>query len=113
MRCDITVKLELAGWHSWPSAPAHRAYLASLHRHLFHVTATVRVFHDDRDVEFHDLSDEVAAWWGDATSRWDRGSCEQMARSLHVLLTDRYGTEREVVVSVGEDGEAWATVQAA
>lgn len=113
MRCDIGVEVRLQGWHSWPDAHDQRAYLASLHRHMFHVRADVQVFHDDREVEFHDLRDVIATWWGDEASQTDRGSCEHIARDLHDFLAAYVGTDRYITVSVGEDGEAWATVRRA
>lgn len=111
MRRDITVCVSLQGWHSWPDAPGRRSYLRSLHRHMFEVVATVPVFHDDREVEFHDLRDAITAWWGSQESQENRGSCEQIADELREHLTRLL--LRDVVVSVGEDGEAWATVRPA
>ncbi len=111
MRRDISVRVALQGWHRWPDAAPPRDYLASLHRHMFHLTATVQVFHDDRDVEFHDLREVLTRWWGDEHAQHDRGSCEAIAVELHHFLTAYLGAQRGIVVSVGEDGEAWATVR--
>lgn len=107
---SITVALELQGWHSWPDATPKRNYLAALHRHLFNVEVTVEVFHNDRDVEFHDLRDVVTKWWGDQHSQEDRGSCEGIASQLHDFFAAYLSDGRRITVSVGEDGEAWATV---
>ena len=57
----IFVRFEQVGFHCWPDAPSHRAYLRASHRHLFGIEVTTRVDHDERDIEFHDLRDEAAA----------------------------------------------------
>lgn len=110
MRRTISVTLTLPGWHTWPAATGQRAYLAHPHRHLFHITTTVEVFGDDREVEFHDLRDRVEGWWGRTDNQGNRGSCEAMALELLDHLDGLFSQRRDMEVSVGEDGEAWATV---
>lgn len=97
------------GWHSWPTATGVREYLKDLHRHEFHIGATVAVRHDNRDVEFHDLMQIIRAWWGNENDQTDRGSCEHIAAELHEYLR-RILPDRTIAVTVGEDGEAYATV---
>lgn len=96
----------LPGFHCWPSAPPHRAYLRDRHRHLFHVRAAVAVRHDDRDTEFHDLMDLVRQWWGPGDRECGAASCEALARDLAAFLGSRGLAVAEVEVS--EDGEAGA-----
>lgn len=113
----ITASAVVAGLHHWPSAPDRRAYLRHPHRHRFHATARVAVAHDDRDVEYHDLGEQVEVLLAGLGSRWhpestliDFGpqSCETLARALAALLADR--GLRVVEVTVSEDGEHAATV---
>lgn len=111
LHTNVTVKLTRQGWHSWPDATAPRLYLKALHRHMFHIAVTVAVRHDNRDIEFHDLAEIVAAWWGDENDQADRGSCEHIATELHLYLTALLA-DRNLLVAVGEDGEAYATVTA-
>ena len=102
----ITVRFTRQGFHRWPSAPQHRAYLAQRHRHLFHVECSMAVAHDDRDVEFHDMLDFCrGAFVGGEMGDW---SCELMARTLAKEIARRYG--RAATVAVFEDGEVGATV---
>jgi hypothetical protein len=94
------------GFHHWPDAPPHRAYLAARHRHLFHVKVVVEVSHADREIECHDLRDFcIGVFERDLGSR----SCEMMAEDLSQEVTRRFG-KRRVVVEVMEDGEVGGIV---
>lgn len=108
----IFVRFEQVGFHCWPDAPSHRAYLRTPHRHLFAIEVSTPVDHDERDIEFHDLRDEAAAIFRSlAISKQDFGtqSCETLARRLAMQLADRYA--RTVSVIVSEDGECGASVE--
>lgn len=105
MTATIDTTVRLVGFHHWPSATPNRRYLAAPHRHQFHITPTVAVGHDNRDVEFHDLRDVVISWWEENQGA---RSCEMMARDLIGHLE---GLGMTVVkVHVSEDGEDGATV---
>ena len=121
---DTTVwaTVDLPGFHHWPAATARRAYLADTHRHLFRVTAEVRVDHTDRDVEFHDLGDLIREWWrsGDPgpsagpqeaspTRDWGSCSCEAIGETLWQTLVV-CGLD-PVEVAVSEDGEFGARLR--
>ena len=109
-KSTIHVSFKQPGWHRWPGATDRRAYLANLHRHLFVITVSMEVTHDDREVEFHDLRDEAVKLFSELGSNGDMGamSCEHMARSMAKNLAGRY--VREVTVSVFEEDEFGATV---
>jgi hypothetical protein len=102
----IFVRFTVAGFHHWPDAPPHRAYLAQHHRHLFHVQVRMPVKHAERELEFHDLLDQAHEWFpgGDLGAQ----SCETMAAELGNKLARFY--QRTVEVTVSEDGEVGATV---
>lgn len=108
----IDVKFLVEGFHCWPEAPAHRAYLADKHRHQFVVTVTMDVEHDDREVEFHDVRDAAIGMMTALGEHGDYGrqSCEHIGRQIAGRLAERYG--RDVWVHVSEDGECGATVLA-
>lgn len=101
------VTCQFEGWHAWPDAPELRVYLSSPHRHLFKVLVELEVFHDDREVEFHDLLDFVRSLLPGP----DLGaqSCEMMARNMCHSIRSRY-PGRDCLVSVSEDGEVGARV---
>ncbi|MFB8235516.1 hypothetical protein ACFC58_03100 [Kitasatospora purpeofusca] len=105
----VWAEVRLPGFHHWPAAPEHRSYLRARHRHQFHIRVSVRVAHDDRDTEFHDLGDAIRAWWGPAARECGAASCEALARSLAAHLTGLGLRLDEVAVS--EDGEAGATIR--
>ncbi len=112
-RAELAVKVVVEGWHNWPGAPAHRAYLAHRHRHLFHVTARCLAEHDEREIEFHDLQDRVRGLlrvMGSSEGQFGGMSCEAIARQVAEALARGYG--RPFSVEVNEDGECGATVQA-
>jgi hypothetical protein len=105
---ELSVTVKLPGFHQWPDAFGVRSYLGARHRHTFHITVTMPTPVDDqRQVEFHDLMDDVRDLWGDG----ERGgsSCETMAYDLASELARRH--ERPITVTVSEDGEAAATVK--
>ena len=106
----IDVGFTIEGLHNWPAAPPHRAYLASLHRHLFHVSVRVAVKDDFREIEFHDLRDQGRKTMEGYLDGGSFGgqSCERLARRLATDLSSLHG--RAVTVHVSEDGEFGATV---
>lgn len=99
---------KLVGFHCWPEAPENRDYLRSRHRHEFHVTAWVKVSHEDRDVEFHDLREIIRSWWGEGDQELGRSSCETLANRLNFHLASQGFTVTAVQVS--EDGYEGAHV---
>lgn len=108
MPLSVEATIRQSGWHRWPEAPDHRAYLRFEHRHLFVVSAEVAVTDGQRAVEFHDLQDALR---GIIENRQLVGinhaptldSCETMADLVASSLRDRHYTPLHV--SVSEDGE--------
>ena len=49
---QIIITHTFEGFHRWRGAPDEVAFLANLHRHLFHVKVGLEVLHNDRDSEF-------------------------------------------------------------
>jgi len=104
----VWAQVRLPGWHHWPDAPPHRSYLASSHRHMFHVRAEVRVQHAERQIEFHDLQDAIRMWWPE-DEQFGAASCETIGTQLGEWLLGRLGISA-CAVEVSEDGEAGARV---
>lgn len=113
----ITARAMVAGIHHWPKAPSRRNYLQYPHRHQFHISATVVMAHDDRDVEFHDLAELL---WATLKSQGEpyhgetelvnfgAQSCEVLAREVLEVLTSQGLAVMSVTVS--EDNENDGTV---
>lgn len=109
MTAEIAVRARFVGFHAWPDAPPLRSYLASRHRHEFHVELRARVTHDDRQIEFHDLKDHLSESLPDRNEELGAMSCEMIARRLLDRLDDRYG-DALLWCEVWEDGEVGARV---
>ena len=98
----IEVELAWLANHSWPNAPDHREYLKPLHQHMWEIKVRVSVGHLDRDVEFHDLRDEV---WKIIRETNFNNSCEGIAKDIYEQLKgDVYYPVHKVAVWVGEEG---------
>lgn len=104
----IWVTFRKAGLHRYPAAGTQGLedveYLSHPHRHLFHFKVSIEVFHDDREIEFHQflnfLEDAVA------TSGLDYKSCEMIADDVAKLVAEKYQARPRILgVEVSEDGE--------
>lgn len=103
----IFVTTQFEGIHCYPDAPDEVAFLRSPHRHMFHVRATLEVFHDDRELEFILVKRALDQFvTGDALQH---RSCEMIAREILNFLRAKYGV-RSSAVEVSEDGENGATI---
>lgn len=107
MRTWITVRSTFEGFHRYPKAPDAVAFLRDMHRHIFHVTESLTVTEDDREIEFFILQDFVKVYTR-IESRDD--SCEMIARRTLDRLKKQY-PNREYRVTVSEDGENEATIE--
>ena len=115
----VYASITVVGFHHWAAPTPHRAYLGNAHRHLFKLTAycTLGAVSNNRDIEFHDIQGamrmalEAGKWPKDVEGAYLFGdsSCEMIASSVAHLMAAKYG---EVAVSVEEDGECGAWVQA-
>lgn len=79
----IVVTFKFSAFHHWPDAPAPYAYLASVHRHEFHVRAYRTVRHNNRDIEFIDFKEQMLNYCRGMTSdKVKTWSCEQWSEHL-------------------------------
>ena len=120
MLTSIRVTARVPGFHYWPGAPAPREYLGQQHRHLFVFRLNMQVFTNDREVEFHDLADQLleTARSLDVVERdappvktinFGGRSCEQIGREILLVMGRRY-RDRQMVIEVSEDDEFSAFV---
>ena len=114
MNSEIGIRLSVLGTHRWDGAPPHRAYLGITHSHQFEIEVTVTVEHHERQVEFHDLRDQLLCtlediYESDRTGfKFEGRSCEMIALDMFSELSLVYSGLAEVKVS--EDGNCWAKV---
>jgi hypothetical protein len=108
---EVFARGSFAGLHFWPNAFASVHYLAEPHRHVFYWEAVVRVSHDNRDVEFITLKQNIEKWLANYFPTFNdlaqlgTTSCEQLA----ALLVKNFHLSH---CTVSEDNENGATVYA-
>lgn len=102
------VRFSVVGFHRWPGAAGKRSYLADRHRHMFFVEASVEVFHNEREIEFHDFQDFCKDHF--PSGELGDKSCETLAMNLVSRIESRW-PERKIKVGVFEDNEVGAYVQ--
>jgi len=107
----IWVTFRKEGIHCYPQAPEGVEFLRHPHRHIFHFTVAIEVFHDDRDIEFilfkRELEDLYEIDYG-GTLQLDYKSCEMLADDLAGYIHGQY-PGRKLTITVSEDGENGAT----
>lgn len=110
----ITCTTSFEGIHCWPEAPEEVAYLRNPHRHMFRVSATISVKHNDRDIEFIMVKHHIDQWIRLQTNsrgvyEMGRNSCEDTADLILQWIASKY-PKRHISVSVFEDGENGCTI---
>lgn len=107
VRKIIWVTFQRAGFHRYPNAPEDVGYLAFEHRHLFKFRVGIEVFHDDREIEFHQFLRWLESLY-DKVLVLDYRSCEMIADELAESIKGRY-PNRDIEIDVSEDGECGVT----
>lgn len=118
----IWVTFRKEGIHKYPAAlddPSLKtgdiydvSFLGYPHRHIFHFTVGIQVFHNDRDVEFIQFKRWLERMYtGDkAILSLDHKSCEMISDELFETIASRY-SGRDIEITVSEDGENGATIR--
>lgn len=113
----IRVKWDYVGYHKWKDAPDQVAFLKNLHRHKFYGTATIEVTHDDRELEFfmvlNEIETEIMPFMYlscEKVKGTPISSCEQQAEYVLKGLKRIYGEDRAYQVEISEDNENSAVV---
>lgn len=105
----IMVSHGFIGYHRWADAPDAVAFLRNYHRHRFGVKAVFGVTHDDRQLEFFLVQEQLRQVCTEGfENRQFEASCEMIAKAIASALL---GEGMPVLsVTVDEDGENSATV---
>lgn len=85
------------------------SFLGMPHRHIFHFTVAIQVFHNDRDIEFIQFKRWLENLYSEGTIQLDHKSCEMISDELYEQIASRY-PDREIEITVAEDGENGATI---
>lgn len=107
----IWVTFQKEGIHNYPQAANLPGveFLQYPHRHQFHFTIELEVFHDDRDIEFILFKRELEQLFEDGVIELNHKSCEMLARDICEYIHQTY-PNRYMKVTVSEDGENGATL---
>ena len=108
---QIWVTFQKEGIHKYPAAleePSLQdvSFLGYPHRHIFHFTVGIQVWHNDRDVEFIQFKRYIEQLYSsnEGVLSLDYKSCEMMSDDLYAQISAKY-PDREVWIEVSEDGE--------
>jgi hypothetical protein len=117
-RRRIWVTFRKEGIHKYPAAATDPAlatgdeydvsFLGTPHRHIFHFTVAIEVFHSDRDIEFIQFKRWLEKLYS-GTLELNFKSCEMISDDLYQAIATRY-PNRDIEITVAEDGENGATV---
>jgi hypothetical protein len=115
----IFVTFQKEGIHCYPAAATDPAlktgdqydvsFLGTPHRHIFHFNVSIEVFHNDRDIEFIQFKRWLLNLYSEGTIELDYKSCEMISDDLYNQIATRY-PDRDIKISVSEDGENGATI---
>ena len=108
---QIWVTFQKEGIHKYPAALENPlledvSFLGYPHRHIFHFSVSIDVYHNDRDIEFIQFKRWLESLYSGQQNclRLEYKSCEMMADELYLRIADRY-PNRNVVINVSEDNE--------
>lgn len=110
----IFVRFQRAGIHRYPDAATDErlkdvSYLGSLHRHLFKFEVEIDVWHDDREIEFHQFLNWLESLYHNDVLLLDFKSCEMIGDDLLAQIIYKF-PKRDVTITVSEDGECGARI---
>lgn len=113
---SIWVTFQRAGFHRYPAAEwdpklSDVSYLSHRHRHLFRFRVSIEVWHNDRELEFHQVLNFCEKLFNTGSIDIDYKSVEMLADDLYLKLAARYGTQRAMEIEVSEDGECGCVIK--
>lgn len=110
-KTNIIINTSFPAFHNWVGAPDEFEYLQHMHRHVFHVQIKMKVWHDNRGIEFIDAKTKFDAWLRKNYQNEEmvNTSCEMLCKHFLDFLTRMYGPIVEYI-RVLEDGENGAEI---
>ena len=110
----IWVTFQKVGFHRYPASGedprlADVSYLANKHRHLFKFRVEIEIFHNDRELEFHQVLNYCESLYQNQLDI-DYKSVEMLADDLYIQLAAKY-PERYMAIEVSEDGECGCRIE--
>jgi hypothetical protein len=115
----IWITFQREGIHMYPGADTNPelattdqydvSFLGYPHRHIFHFKVGIQVEHNDRDIEFIQFKRWIENSFSEGTLELDHKSCEMICDDLYEYIATPY-PERDIEITVSEDGENGATI---
>lgn len=115
----IYVNFQKSGFHRYPAAATDPklcsageydvSYLAARHRHLFKFNVQIEIFHNDRELEFHQALTYCESLF-ENTIEIDYKSVEMLSDDLYLQLASKY-PGRNMKIQVSEDGECGCLIE--
>jgi hypothetical protein len=115
----IYVNFQKVGFHRYPAAGTDPqlcsageydvSYLAARHRHLFKFNVQIEIFHNDRELEFHQVLTYCESLF-ENTIEIDSKSVEMLSDDLYLQLANKY-PGRNMKIQVSEDGECGCLIE--
>lgn len=110
----VWVTFQKKGYHYFSQAatdPQYSdvSYLGDKHRHLFKFKVAIEVYHQDREIEFHQFLNWVESLFDTTIIDINAKSVEMLADDLFEKIAEKY-PHRKVVIEISEDGECGCTI---
>lgn len=111
----IWVTFQRAGFHRYPAAEFESnlsdvKYLSNRHRHLFKFKVQLEIFHNDRELEFHQVLNFCESLFTDEVFDINYKSVEMLSDELYELLIHKY-PNRDIKINISEDGECGCYIE--
>lgn len=111
----IWVTFQKVGFHKYTAAATEPSlqdvsYLGFKHRHLFKFRVQIEVFHNDRELEFHQVLNFCESLFGTQAIDIDFKSVEMLSDELYENLSKRY-PNRQMKIEISEDGECGSLIE--
>ena len=111
----IWVTFQKVGFHKYPQALtdetlADVSYLGQKHLHFFKFKVAIEIFHNDRELEFHQFLNFCESQYSDKTLEVDFKSVEMIADDLYDVLALQF-PNRKIIIDVSEDGECGCSIE--
>lgn len=102
----IKVSTQTEFIHQYLDAPEDVSFLRYPHRHMLHITVTIEVFTDDRELEFIMVKRALDEILTDLRlTVCSNRSCEMIGGKILTNLEVLCGSNRDITIEVSEDGE--------
>lgn len=111
----IWVTFQRVGYHYYPQAKTEESladvnYLGNRHRHLFKFHLKFEIFHNDRELEFHQVLNYCESLFENKVIDIDYKSVEMLSDELYNTLSAKY-PNRDMIFTISEDGECGCTIE--